>query len=153
MQTPIHQILKAKGAEVLTVAPETRVADAVSLMNRHHVGSMVVALDQQVRGILTERDVLVRVVDAGRDPQATEVGEVMTPSPVCVRSTLHLDQALRLLSRWGFRHLPVVEEGRLVGVLALQDLTNWMVSEQEHQIDDLVHYITDTPATVRESIS
>jgi CBS domain-containing protein len=92
-------------------------------------------------GIFTERDVLVRVVDAGRDPAATRVEEVMTRELAVIRSATRVEEAMSVMTEKRCRHLPVVEEGRLAGMISIGDVTRWIVRNQRHTIDDLVSYI------------
>jgi CBS domain-containing protein len=94
--------------------------------------------------MFTERDVLVRVVAADRDPLSTTVSDVMTRKPVCVTPAMSVREAMLLITEKRFRHLPVTEDGRLCGVVSSGDLTRWSVRDQKHQIDHLNAYITDT---------
>ena len=89
----------------------------------------------------TERDVLVRVVAAGLDPQGTPVGEVMTRSPVAVRSGQTVGDAMRIITERRCRHLPVIDDNRLHGLISIGDLTSWLVRDQERTIADLHDYM------------
>lgn len=146
MHTPIRTILAAKATGLHGTNPQASVASAVRSMNQHHIGALLVMERNELRGIFTERDVLTRVLDAGMDPVRTRVAEVMTPTPRTIGADATLEQALRRMSHWGHRHLPVVEAGRVMGMIALDDLSRWLVSEQGQEIDELLGYITDHPA-------
>jgi CBS domain-containing protein len=92
-------------------------------------------------GIFTERDVLVRVVAAGLDPKVTPVGEVMTRSLVAVHSETTVGEAMRIITEKRCRHLPVVDDTRLRGLISIGDLTSWLVRDHERTIADLHDYI------------
>lgn len=146
MITPLSALIADKNQQVHTVAPETRVVDAVHTMNRHKIGALVVLEDNAVVGIFTERDVLVRVVAAGVDPETTPVSQVMTDDPVCVTPDMPMEAAMRLVTEKRFRHLPVMLNGSLYGLVSSGDLTRWLVRDHEHRIDDLSAYIMDVPS-------
>lgn len=142
MDDPVRAILDDKGRQVHTVPPETTVAAAVAAMNRARIGALVVVEAERPLGIFTERDVLVRVVDGGRDPAATQVGEVMTAPVVAIDPRTTVGEAMVLVTEKRCRHLPVLEEGRLAGMISIGDLTRWLVRGQQHRIDELLSYIT-----------
>jgi CBS domain-containing protein len=141
MNDPIANVLAHKGNDVVTVAPETTVLVAVQQMNDRKIGALLV-LDRGLPvGIFTERDVLVRVVVAGLDPKGTPVGEVMTRNPVAVRSEATVGEAMRLITERRCRHLPIVDDNRLLGLISIGDLTSWLVREHERTIADLHDYM------------
>ena len=141
MNDPIANVLAHKGNDVVTVAPETTVLVAVQRMNDRKIGALLVLERGQPVGIFTERDVLVRVVVAGLDPKATPGGEVMTGSPVAVRSGATVGEAMRIITERRCRHLPIVDDNRLLGLISIGDLTNWVVRDQQRRIDDLHNFI------------
>jgi CBS domain-containing protein len=141
MHDRISRILERKGRDVATTAPGTSVVVAVEHMNVRHIGSLVVVDGSRLTGILTERDVLMRVVAAGRDPRVTMVAEVMTPDPVIVRPDMTIGDAMRLITERRCRHLPVVDETGLCGLISSGDLTSWVVRLREAEINDLQDYI------------
>ena len=142
MQDTLSAVLATKGSSVYFVAPEIRVLDAVRKMNQEHVGALLVCESNELVGIFTERDVLTRVVDAGRDPDATKVVDVMTSEVETVRSSTGVQDAMALISERRFRHLPVIDDGELLGVVSSGDLTRWVSRNQEGHIQHLVNYIT-----------
>jgi CBS domain-containing protein len=142
MQDTLEAVLASKGSTVYSVAPETPVLDAVRTMNRARVGALLVCVANELVGIFTERDVLNRVVDPGRDPTSTKVVEVMTSEVVTVRSNTGIQDAMAVISERRFRHLPVIDDGKLLGVVSSGDLTRWVSRNQEGHIQDLVNYIT-----------
>jgi CBS domain-containing protein len=141
MHDPIAKVLAHKGNDVVTVAPETTVLVAVQQMNDRKIGALLVLDRGRPVGIFTERDVLVRVVAAGLDPKTTPVGEVMTRSLVAVRSVTTVGEAMRIVTERRCRHLPIVDDSRLLGLISIGDLTSWLVRDQERTIADLHDYM------------
>ena len=142
MDNPISEVLAVKGDEVVTIGPEATVAAAVHLMNEKNIGAVVVLEGESVVGIFTERDVLRRVIDGGMNAETTALREVMTKQLVFVRPSTTVEEALVIIKAKNCRHLPVMDEERLIGMLSLRDLTNWIVDGHEHRIAELVEYIT-----------
>lgn len=142
MQSTLSAVLQHKGHEVLTIAPDAKVIDAVRKMNEHGVGSLLVMNGDEVVGIFTERDVLRRVVDAEHDPRTTKVAKVMTRELITVRQRMTVTEAMAVVTEKRCRHLPVIEDGRLLGMVSIGDLTRWVSREQAIHIQDLVNYIT-----------
>ena len=141
MNDPISSVLDLKGNDVVTVAPETTVLVAVQQMNDRKIGALLVLERGLPVGIFTERDVLVRVVAAGLDPKGTPVGEVMTRNPVAVRSGQTVGDAMRIITEKRCRHLPIIDDNRLRGLISIGDLTSWLVRDQERTIADLHDYM------------
>lgn len=142
MTTPIRDVLAHKGHQVETVDPNTPVMMAVRRMNERHIGSLVVMEGDELVGIVTERDVLSRVLGAGRDPERTFVGEVMTRTPVVIDTDATVEDVMVIVSQQRCRHLPVVHDGALCGLVSAGDLTAWLVADQRRTIYDLVDYVT-----------
>lgn len=141
MDDPVSAILDQKGTEVKTATPSATVVEAVRDMNRARIGALVVVDGERPVGIFTERDVLVRVVDAGKDPGATRVADVMTRELVVIRRRTQVAEAMAVMTEKRCRHLPVVEGGLLAGMISIGDVTRWTVRNQRHTIDDLVSYV------------
>ncbi len=139
---PIHQILEEKGSHVERVGPDETVADAVRRMNEHKIGSVLVMEGDEVVGIFTERDVLTRVVAEKKDPDATKISDVMTSELVVVSPDTTVENAMLIITKKRCRHLPVLADGKLVGMVSIGDVTRWMIRHQRHEIHDLVSYIT-----------
>jgi CBS domain-containing protein len=142
MNDPIANVLQLKGNDVVTVSPETTVLVAVQLMNERRIGALMVLDRGRPVGIFTERDVLVRVVAAGVDPKTTPVSEVMTRGPVVVSSEVTVGQAMMVITERRCRHLPVIDDARLCGLISIGDLTSWLVRHQQRTIDDLHDYMS-----------
>lgn len=141
MDSPLHRVLDGKGRQVERIDASATVIAAVGLMNDRNLGSVVVFDGETLVGIFTERDVLVRVVGARRDPTTLRVREVMTSKLFTVEPTTTVEQALALMSTVPCRHLPVVEDGRVVGLVSQGDLTRWVIRDQARAIVDLTDYI------------
>jgi CBS domain-containing protein len=130
------------GAQVHSVSPASRVMDAIAKMNQHKIGALMVMQDGHVAGIFTERDVLRRVIGAGRDPASTTVAEVMTEDVICVRPATDLDEVSAIMQQKKVRHIPVCDaDGRLHGMISIGDLNAFHASSQEAQIHFLSEYI------------
>jgi CBS domain-containing protein len=142
MNAPITAILDRKGKNVYAVPPTVSVADAVAEMNRHRVGSVLVIDNGNVVGIFTERDVLRRVVGAGLDPKRSVVADVMTSGVITISPEATIEQTMVLFTEKRCRHLPVVENGRLVGTISIGDVTRWMADSHRAEAEHLKNYIT-----------
>lgn len=146
MLNPVRELLYYKGGQVHCIAPDASVAEAVHLMNRARIGALVVLDGGGPVGMFTERDVLVRVVDAGLDASVTRVADVMTTEVHALRPGDTIQEAMKRITDTRCRHFPVLDEGQLVGLVSIGDLLRWMVYDRDHQIEELMHYITDTGA-------
>jgi CBS domain-containing protein len=142
MNAPITAILERKGQKVYAVAPTATVADAVAEMNHHRVGSVLVIEGNRLVGIFTERDVLRRVVGAGVDPKIARVSEVMTSGVITISPDATIEQTMVLFTEKRLRHLPVVEDGRLIGTISIGDVTRWMADAHRAEAEHLKNYIT-----------
>ena len=132
MLDTIASVLKEKQkSKLVSVGPSTSVQDTVQVMNNENIGAVLVLDGQKHLGIFTERDVMVRVVGAGRDPSKTRVSEVMTTPVRSVELTSKVDDALRLMSDRHHRHLAVLENGQLRGVVSIGDLTRRVIRSQQ----------------------
>jgi CBS domain-containing protein len=141
LNASVEQILAYKGGEVHTVGLQEPILDAVKRMNECHIGSLVVTDGDRVVGIFTERDVLVRVVAAHRDPADTRISDVMTPQLVSISPATTVRAAMRVVTDTRCRHLPVMVGGRLVGLISSGDLSQWVLNDQRRHIDELQDYI------------
>ena len=139
----VNDILKVKGHEVLTVSPESTVIEASRLMNQAGIGGVVVVESEKVVGIFTERDVLRRVVADQRDPTTTPVSEVMTPDVVTVHPDTPLEGCSSLVTAKRIRHIPVVDDRGMCGIITSGDLLAHQAREQQDTIDYLNHYVQD----------
>jgi CBS domain-containing protein len=117
-QRSIAQLIKR---QVIHLTPGASVREAARLMSENHIGALLVMEEGRLAGIFTERDALNRVLAEGRDPDSTLLSEVMTRDPVTLSPQTAATQALRLMGEIGFRHLPVVEDDEVFGIISLRD--------------------------------
>ncbi len=142
MKIPISALLAQKDPTVRSVPTTASAHDAAAAMAAYRIGCVVVLDGDRLAGIFTERDVLTRVVAAGLDPRTTPITRVMTPSPLTVDPTLTLEKAMALISEKRMRHLPVLDAGRLVGLISIGDLNKWVVEHLEYEAATLRSYIS-----------
>ncbi len=136
-----QSILHKKGADVATVDRKTTVLDAAKAMNEQRIGAVVVTDGDRVVGIFTERDILNRIVAAGKDPKTTRVEEVMTSPMACCRRDTPLADCKAVMSQKRIRHLPVVEDGKLFGLISAGDIVAGEVADQQATIEYLHEYL------------
>jgi CBS domain-containing protein len=141
MNAPLTAILDRKGRNVFSVAPDVSVSDAVAEMNRHRVGSILVLDHGRLVGIFTERDVLRRVVGAGLDPKTTPLASVMTPGVITITPESSVEETMVIFTEKRCRHLPVMDDGTLVGTISIGDITRWMADAHRAEAEHLKNYI------------
>ncbi len=138
----VSEVLAAKGQQVLSIGPQAAALDAALLMNEHKIGSLVVLDGGAVVGIITERDLLQRVVVPRLDPAHTPVRDVMTAEVVCCQPHTPLDEARGVMKHRRIRHLPVLDGGnQLCGLISIGDLNAHQSNHQERTICVLQDYI------------
>ena len=139
--TSIREVLRKKGEDVYSVGPLSTVIDAVNMMNDHHVGAVLVMEGGYPVGIFSERDVLVRVVAAQRDPSKTLVRDVMTTRLHNVTLEATVLEAMELMTERRCRHVPVMEGEALVGLVSIGDLTKTTQQNLRQEVRELSNYI------------
>jgi CBS domain-containing protein len=141
MSVPISAILDRKGREVATATPSMSIADVVAALAEHDVGALVVLEGDRVAGVISERDVVRRLATSG-GLEGVRVEEVMTaPALTCAPSaTVH--ELMATMTEQRIRHLPVVEAGRLVGIVSIGDVVKWRIDELRTQTEQLEGYVT-----------
>ena len=140
MTTTVRQMLRNK-PEVFAVCPDDTVLDALTLMAERNVGSVLVMEGGELRGILTERDYARKGILQGRASKDTKVGEIMTPRIICVAPGVTAHECMTLMTDQRVRHLPVMENGHLIGVISIGDVVRAVVEEQQYMIESLENYI------------
>ena len=140
--TTVAKILGEKGREVVEIGSEATVFDAVKLMVDENVGAVLVTHDGEISGIFTERDYLRRIAVEGRTSRETEVRDVMSSPVVAVTPETSVDEAMAIMTDRRIRHVPVVDSGRVVGVVSIGDLVKFQSAQQSFQIQYLNDYIT-----------
>ncbi len=142
MATTVRQILEQKGSRYAAVRPDDTVLSALSLMAEQDIGSVLVTEGERMLGIFTERDYARKVVLKGLVSRDTRVGDLMTPNPCTVSPSSTVDEVMRTMTENHFRHLPVVEQGRIAGIVTIGDMVKSVVSQQEVSIRQLSSYIS-----------
>jgi CBS domain-containing protein len=140
----VRAILDAKGCEVWQIEPGATVYAAIELMAQRSIGALPVVSDGKLVGIISERDYARKVILQGRSSQHTQVQEIMTPDPLTVTLENTVDQCMKIMTRHRLRHLPVIEEGRVTGIVSIGDLVRAIIATQEFTIDQLQTYIAVT---------
>ena len=138
--TTVRQMLRNK-TDVYAVSPDDTVYDALMLMADRNIGSVLVMEGGELRGILTERDYARKGILQGRASKDTKVGEIMTPRIICVAPGVTADECMVLMTDQRVRHLPVMEGGRVVGLISIGDVVRAILEEQRSTIDALQSYI------------
>ena len=139
----VDQVLKHKAFnKILPVSPEQTVHDALSLMAENDVGALMVMSDEKLVGIFSERDYARKGILQGHNSKKTKVREIMTSPVVSVTPQHTVDECMNLMTDGHFRHLPVIEDDRVVGIVSIGDMVKWVISGQEHAIQALEGYIT-----------
>ncbi|MEK6674528.1 MAG: CBS domain-containing protein [Planctomycetota bacterium] len=136
-----QSILDRKGTSVATIDRNVTVLDAAKLMNERRIGALVVTSNDKVVGIFTERDVLNRIVAAGKDPKTTKVESVMTSPMACCKRDTALAECRTVMTNKRIRHLPVVEDGKLFGMISSGDILAGEVADQQQTIEYLHEYL------------
>jgi CBS domain-containing protein len=141
----ISDILAHKGSKVWSVSPETTVLDAIQMMADKNVGALLVTENDQLVGIISERDYTRKVVLKGKASKTTAVKEILSSQVVHVTPAHTVQECLRLMTDHHFRHLPVLDGDRIAGIVSIGDLVNWIISAQTSTISQLQTYITGVP--------
>ena len=139
----VAQVLKAKpGQAVFTIPPATTVFEAIKLMSEKNIGALLVTDGDTIVGIFTERDYARKIALKGHSSESTPVGEIMSSQVMYVRPDQTNEECMALMTDIRVRHLPVLDQGKLIGILSIGDLVKDMISEQKFIIDQLQHYIS-----------
>jgi signal-transduction protein with cAMP-binding, CBS, and nucleotidyltransferase domain len=139
----VSDIIAGKSRTVHRIGPDSTVFEAVQGMVEHGVGALLVAQDQEILGIITERDYLRRIVIENRSSRTTAVREIMSARLVCVDPSTTIEDCMSLMTRLRIRHLPVMEQRRVVAMVSMRDVVRQLATEQEVHIRYLTDYIAD----------
>lgn len=137
----VRQLLTQKGSHVESTTPDTSVYDALEQMSAANIGALVVMEADELAGILSERDYARKVILLGRASRDTKVREIMSSPVITVDPSAGIDDCMELMTERRLRHLPVVEDGRLVGIVSIGDVVKTLISEKEFIIEQLRSYI------------
>ena len=142
---PVRELLRIKGQETWSVSPDTPVYDALKLMAEKNVGALLVLDGDKLAGILSERDYARKVILKGKASKNTPAREIMSENVVCVTPKQSVAECMALMTDKHIRHLPVIEDDKLVGVISIGDVVRAIISEQKFVIEQLEHYIAGAP--------
>jgi CBS domain-containing protein len=137
----IEAVLEAKGSRLHAVKPDASVLEAVETMCAARVGAVLVMDGGKLLGVFSERDLMTRVVLARLNPSRTIVKDVMTPKPVCIGLIATPRNAMGIMTSHRVRHLPVVYEGRVVGVISIGDIVRWSSRARQQEVEELRDYV------------
>jgi len=138
----IHQILDQKGTDIHWVSPDDSVLDAVRRMAEKGIGALLVMNQGEPVGLMSERDYARKVILEGKRSRDTRVGEIMSSPLISIEGRATADAGLALMTRHKIRHLPVVDDGKLVGLVSIGDLVDAVIDDQQRLIDQLERYVT-----------
>ena len=143
---PISTLLHHKGAAVWHVSPETTVFDAIKLMADKNIGALPVMSQGRLAGIFTERDYTRKIALAGKTSKQTLVKEIIPANVVTVDPHESVEECMRLMTEHRIRHLPVLQNDEMVGIVSIGDLVNWIISAQDAMIAQMENYISGGPS-------
>jgi len=138
----VQHLLDSKGRDIISVTADTSVLDAIKLMAEKEIGSLLVMQGDELHGIMTERDYARKVIIKGRSSESTEVGEIMTTGVYSATSQETVNDCMALVTKRKIRHLPVIDDGTVVGMLSIGDLVRAIISDQQEEIQQLEQYIS-----------
>ena len=138
----ISAVLNQKGGEIWSISPDATVFEAIQLMAEKNIGALLVMKEAQLLGMVSERDYTRKVALKGKSSKQTSVKEIMASPTITVTPQHKVEDCLRLMTDRRVRHLPVVEGEKVIGVISIGNLVNWIISSQSSTIDQLEHFIT-----------
>ena len=139
--TTVRQLLDRKGRAIYSVEPQAPVLEAIRAMAAHHVGALLVMQAGALSGIVSERDYARKVILLGRASADTPVRDIMSTPVITVQPETSVEQCMQLMTERRVRHLPVLDAGRVIGVVSIGDLVKAVIAEQRQQIEQLENYI------------
>lgn len=142
LSDPINSILKQKGCKIWSITPDRSVYEAIEEMANKGVGALLVICEGRLAGVISERDYARKVILEGRSSRKTQVREIMTNPVISVSKKSTVDECMAIMTNNRIRHLPVMEDERVVGMISIGDLVKWIISEQEGTIQQLESYVT-----------
>ena len=138
----VKHLLDNKGGTIISIAEDASVLDAITLMADHAVGSLLVMDGDVLKGIVTERDYARKVIVKGRSSNTTRVGEIMTPEVVTATVEQTVTDCMTVMTERKIRHLPVVDDGQVIGMISIGDLVQAIIAQQQEDIQHLEQYIS-----------
>jgi CBS domain-containing protein len=138
----VAELLRVKPSRVVSVRPEQTVLEAIKVLAQENIGAAIVMNGDRIAGILSERDYTRKIVLKGRASDTTKVEEIMTPNVIVVSPRTKTRECMQLMTDKNIRHLPVVEEGRCIGMVSIRDIVSDIIADQDFTIEQLEHYIS-----------
>ena len=138
----VAELLRIKPARIVSVSPEQSVLEAIKILASEDIGAAIVMSGGRLAGIFSERDYTRKIVLKGRASDNTRVEEVMTPNVVVVSPRTRTRECMQLMTDKNIRHLPVVDEGRVIGMVSIRDIVSDIIADQDFTIEQLEHYIS-----------
>ncbi|NBC65339.1 MAG: CBS domain-containing protein [Bacteroidetes bacterium] len=138
----VKDLLDQKGYDILSADPKDSVLDAISKMADHNIGALLVMKDGELLGIISERDYRNKIILKGRRSKDTPVSDIMSDQIVCVKPTDNINLCMQLMTNKKIRHLPVIDDDAVVGVISIGDVVKAVIKTQKNEIDSLRNYIT-----------
>ncbi len=138
----VSNILKTKSSALFSITPGTTVYNALEIMVEKNVSALLVVENEKLAGIFTERDYARKVILKGKASRETVIGEIMTEDLITVAPNSTIDECMRLMTSKFIRHLPVVEDGNLIGIISIGDVVKYIIEDQKFIIQNMEHYIT-----------
>lgn len=142
MSRTVQSIIDAKGSDAWSIDGDASVFEALEFMADKNIGAVIVTHDGELAGIMSERDYARKIILMSRMSKETRISDIMTPDPTCVAPSDTVDNCMKLMTENRFRHLPVVDDGALVGLISIGDVVRAVIGEQQFLIDQLESYIT-----------
>ena len=138
----VQHLLDTQGRHVISIAPDASVFDAIKLMADQGVSSLVVMEGAALKGIITERDYARKVILKNRSSESTRVAEIMTTEVMTTSSAQTVNKCMEVMTERSIRHLPVVEDGEVIGMISMRDLVKAIIADQQEEIEQLESYIS-----------
>jgi len=138
---PISALLHHKGTALWSIAPEATVFEAIKLMADRNIGSLLVMSGDKLMGLFTERDYTRKIALQGKTSKATKVREILSSQVISATPDHTIEECMKLMTENRVRHLPVLEDGKVIGLVSIGDLVNWTISAQDAAIDQMQQYI------------
>lgn len=138
----VKHLLDSKGREIISITEDASVLDAIKMMAERSIGSLLVMDGDTLKGIVTERDYARKVIVKGRSSKSTRVGEIMTADVRTTRTDQTVNDCMKIMTKCRIRHLPVVENDKVLGLISIGDLVQAIIADQQEEIEHLGQYIS-----------
>ncbi|HET8828669.1 MAG TPA: CBS domain-containing protein [Pelobium sp.] len=137
----VHQILSSKENKIISIAPTSMVYEALEIMNSKNISAILITENDSLKGIFTERDYARKVVLKGKSSKEVRIDTVMTPSPIVINPEQTLEHCMEVMTEKHIRHLPVMNEGKLIAMVSIGDVVKFIIEDQKATIKNLETYI------------